>query len=120
MHYLSHADDKRTLMKPYDLKSTNQVEASLEALDSVGNVIVTRTAHTNGYTWTVTFASCRANETLGTDVCNTGDVELIEFSAYGSLSGCYGSPSTSSMVIVNGSAGESTDVVDLSDGPPFR
>lgn len=97
------------------------MEASLEALDEVGNVVVTRTTHTDGYTWTVTFASCRGNETFGTDVCNTGDVELISFASNGSLSGCYsGLPSASSMVVVNGSAGEAVDVVDLSDGPPYR
>lgn len=96
------------------------MEASLEALDDVGNVIVTRTTHTDGYTWTVSFASCRANDTSGADVCNTGDVELIYFASNGSLSGCYGGPSASSMVVVNGSAGEEVDVSDLSDGPPHR
>lgn len=99
----------------------SQVEASLEALDDVGNVIVSRTTHTDGYTWTVTFSSCRANDTTGADTCNTGDVELIAFAANGSLSGCLsGGPSASSMVVVNGSAGESIDVTDLSDGPPYR
>lgn len=98
------------------------MEASLEALDEVGNVVVTRTTHTDGYTWTVTFASCRANDTSGADVCNTGDVELISFANNGSLSGCYGGsgPASSSMVVVNGSAGEEVDMVDLSDGPPYR
>lgn len=96
------------------------MEASLETLDDVGNVIVTRTTHTDGYTWMVTFAACRANSTSGDDVCNTGDVELLAFASNGSLSGCYGGPSTSSMVVVNGSAGEAVDMVDLTDGPPYR
>lgn len=101
--------------------SATQVEASLEALDDVGNVIVTRTTHTDGYSWMVTFSSCRANDTTGADTCNTGDVELITFAANGSLAGCSsGGPSASSMVVVNGSAGESVDVTDLSDGPPYR
>ena len=98
----------------------HQVEASLQTLDDVGNVIVTRTTHTDGYTWTVTFASCRANSTSGDDVCNTGDVELLTFASNGSLAGCYGGPSTSSMVVVNGSAGEAVDMVDLTEGPPYR
>lgn len=97
------------------------MEASLEALDEVGNVVVTRTTHTDGFTWTVTFASCRANDTSGADVCNTGDVELISFATNGSLTGCYdGGPAASSMVVINGSAGEAVDMVDLSDGPPYR
>lgn len=96
------------------------MEASLEALENVGNVIVSRTTHTDGYTWTVTFASCRANEIYGADVCNTGDVELITFAANGSLSGCSGGPMTSSIVVVNGSAGEYIDVVDISSSPPYR
>lgn len=100
--------------------STHQVEASLESLDDIGNVIVTRTTHTDGYTWTVTFAACRANSTSGDDVCNTGDVELLAFASNGSLAGCYGGPSTSSMVVVNGSAGEAVDMADLTDGPPYR
>ncbi|CAM9800578.1 unnamed protein product [Ectocarpus sp. 6 AP-2014] len=106
---------------PYN-SLAEEVEASLEALDEVGNVVVTRTTHTDGYTWTVTFASCRANDTSGADVCNTGDVELISFAANGSLSGCYGGsgPASSSMVVVNGSAGEEVDMMDLSDGPPYR
>lgn len=97
-----------------------QVEASLEALEGVGNVVVTRTSHTDGYTWTVTFASCRAEEISGADVCNPGDVELINFAGNGTLSGCNAGPSSSSMVVVNGSAGESVDMLELSDGPPYR
>lgn len=97
-----------------------KVEASLEALDDVGNVIVTRSANTDGYTWTVTFASCRANETTGADLCNLGDVELLTFAANGSLSGCSsGGPAASSMVVVNGSTGNMIDVSDLSDGPAY-
>lgn len=97
------------------------MEASLEALDHVGNVIVTRAMNTDGFTWTVTFASCRADDTLGFDVCNAGDVELVTFDASGSLAGCSGSgPFASSTVVVEGSAGPAVDMVDLSDGPPYR
>lgn len=98
------------------------MEASLEALDDVGNVIVTRATNADGFTWTVTFASCRGNDVLGVDVCNIGDVELLAFyDSSTTLSGCSGSgPSTSSMVEVEGSAGEAVDMVDLSDGPPYR
>lgn len=96
------------------------MEAGLEGLDDVGNVIVTRSANTDGYTWTVTFASCRVNETSGADTCNLGDVELLTFAANGSLSGCAGGGlAASSMVIVNGSAGNVVDVSDLMDGPPY-
>lgn len=96
------------------------MEASLEALEDVGNVIVTRSTNTDGYTWTVTFASCRANETTGTDLCNLGDVELLTFAGNGSLSGCSsGVPAEVSMVIVNGSAGNTVDVSDLSEGPAY-
>lgn len=98
-----------------------QVEASLEALDDVGNVIVTRATNTDGFTWTITFASCRGNGASGVDVCNTGNVELITVDAT-NLSGCSGSgPSVPSLtVVVEGSAGEAVDMVDLSDGPPYR
>ena len=96
------------------------MEASLEALDGVGNVIVSRETHTDGYTWTVTFAACRASQISGADVCNIGDVGLLSFAANGSLSGCMGGPATSSIVVVNGSAGDSVDILDLSDGPPYR
>lgn len=97
-----------------------QVEVALQSLDEVGNVAVTRSTHIDGFTWIVTFASCRAREISGADVCNQGDVHLLSFASNGTISGCYGRPSTSSMVVVNGSAGESVDMVDLSDGPPYR
>lgn len=105
---------------------SKQVEASLEALNGVGNVVVTRATNTDGFTWNVTFATCRGNGVSGVDVCNTGDVELITFedasgSPLGSLSGCSGNgPSTLRTVVVEGSAEEAVDMVDLSDGPPFR
>lgn len=96
------------------------MEASLEALDDVGNVMVTRSANTDGYTWTVTFASCRANETTGADVCNLGDVELLTFATNSSLSGCTTDGlAASSIVVANGSAGDMVDVVDLTDGPAY-
>ena len=106
-------------------RTGKQVEASLEALDHVGNVIVTRATNTDGFTWTVTFASCLRDDTSGFDVCNIGDVEMIAFEdssgvENGSLSGCSGEPSVSAMVMVEGSAGQAVDMVDLSDGPPYR
>lgn len=97
------------------------MEAALEALEGVGNVVVTRTASTDGFTWTVTFASCRGDEDSGDDVCNIGNVEQITFATSGSLAGCSGSgPGTTSAVVVEGAAGNVVEVVDLADGPPFR
>lgn len=100
------------------------MEASLEALDHVGNVIVTRATNTDGFTWTVTFASCRRDDTSGFDVCNTGDVKLLAFDdssgGSGSLSGCSSEPSAVPTVVVQGSAGLAVDMVDLSAGPPYR
>ncbi len=99
------------------------MEAALEALEGVGNVVVTRTTNTDGFTWTVTFASCRADADAGTDVCNIGNVEQLVFSTTtsGSLAGCSdGTPGTTSTVVVEGSAENVVEVVDLSDGPPFR
>lgn len=90
-------------------------------MDSVGNVIVTRTTNTDGYTWIVSFASCRADETSGVDTCNIGDVNLLTFAGNSSLAGCAdGGLAASSMVVVNGSAGTAVDVTDLSSGPPYR
>lgn len=98
------------------------MEAALEALEGVGNVVVTRTTNVDGFTWTVTFASCRADADAGTDVCNIGNVEQLAFSSSsGSLAGCSGgAPDTTSTVVVEGSAENVVEVVDLSDGPPFR
>lgn len=103
------------------MNNPHQVEVALEALEGVGNVVVTRTTNTDGFTWTVTFASCRADADAGSDVCNIGNVEQLAFSTSGSLAGCSGGePSTTSTVVVEGSAENVVEVVDLSDGPPFR
>ncbi|CAM9170882.1 unnamed protein product, partial [Discosporangium mesarthrocarpum] len=96
-----------------------EIEASLEMLNTVGNVEVTRATGTDGYSWTVSFASCRANSTIGEDICNDGSVDLLKFASNSSLEGCGSGLASTSYVVLNGSAGDSIDVLDLSAGAPY-
>ena len=104
------------LLSPHE--SPQGVKQTLEALASVGTVLVTRQETSDGYAWRITFDHCRTSAW----VCNIGDVPSLT-SDTTALTGGYGAlgPTVTIAEIVKGTTPIGiTTVTDLSGGDPFE
>ena len=104
-----------------------EMKYALELLPNIGHVTVTRQINLDGYTWKVTFASCRTRPSDFADVCNVGDIRTLTVD-HGQISS--GTVSVSQMVQGSGNTGNVTlhpssyynmvEVTDLSSGQPYN
>jgi len=109
-----------------DASSTGMKNA-LELLPNVGHVTVTRQINLDGYTWKVTFASCRTDTNNLADVCNVGDLRMLT-ADYAQIHS--GTVSVSQIVQGSGNSGNvtlhpsqyynSVEVTDLASGAPYN
>jgi hypothetical protein len=108
---------------------SSEVKAALEALDDmVGRVSVEKTINEDGYTWSITFGPCQTNPVTGEDVCNDGDLYLLELVSNATLEGC-AKASVGVTEVIRGSGPDLCplresgycydDITDLSNGAPF-
>ena len=103
--------------------SAEEMKSFLEAMPNVGSVAVTKTINADGYTWKVTFSSCRTRSNDLVSICNVGDLRLLtaDDTNVGS-----GSVSVSQVIQGTGQAGNVTlhpsmdynvaEITDLSGG----
>ena len=107
--------------------SAQEIKSALESLPNVGHVVVTRQTNVDGYTWKVTFGSCRTRVYDLADVCNVGDLRALT-ADYGQINS--GSVSITQIVQGSGNVGNLTlhpsahynmvEITDLSSGPPYN
>jgi len=107
----------------------SEIKSALESLDDmVGRVSVEKMINVDGYTWYVTFGPCQIDPVTGNDVCNDGDLYLLELVSNSTLEGC-SNVSLGVSEIVQGSGPDLCplrdsgycvdDITDLSNGAPF-
>jgi len=100
--------------------SSSEIEYFLNALPALGSVTVSSALTANGYKWQVTFNGCKVVN--GIDVCNKGDIELLQANASGLSLG-----NISVVEVVQGSgpgrcgnAECATYVTNLTPNPPYN
>uniref|UniRef100_K3WF50 Titin n=1 Tax=Globisporangium ultimum (strain ATCC 200006 / CBS 805.95 / DAOM BR144) TaxID=431595 RepID=K3WF50_GLOUD len=97
-------------------ETADGIQRALRGISSIGDVSVSRSTVTNGYTWQVTFNNCRAS------VCNIGDVNMMT-SDTTKLTGGAGTsiPTVTVVEVVKGVGPLQTMLItDLSGGEPYE
>ncbi|KAF1323264.1 Projectin/twitchin, partial [Globisporangium splendens] len=97
-------------------ETADGIQRALRGISSIGDVSVSRSTATNGYTWQVTFNNCRAS------VCNIGDANMMTSDTTKLTGGAGTSVPTVTIVEVVKGVGplQTLLITDLSGGEPYE
>ncbi|KAF1314868.1 Projectin/twitchin, partial [Globisporangium splendens] len=97
-------------------ETADGIQRALRGISSIGDVSVSRSTATNGYTWQVTFNNCRAS------VCNIGDVNMMTSDTTELTGGAGTSVPTITIVEMVKGVGplQTLLTTDLSGGEPYE